>query len=65
MTLSSNNTTLAGRQHLKNSKNVSDVWGENCNMFVTENDSSAIIVKHINYNIPWRDSTTVMNLKEK
>ena len=29
-------------------------------MFVTENDSSAIIVKHINYNIPWRDSTVVL-----
>ena len=26
-------------------------------MFVTENDSSAVIVKHKNYNIPWRDGT--------
>ena len=29
-------------------------------MFVTENDSSAIIVKRINYNIPWRDGTIVL-----
>ena len=39
---------------------MSVVWGENCNVFLAENDSSAIIVKHINYSIPWRDGTIVL-----